>query len=113
GERATAMPEELALEERFRDGRAVECHERAALPRPALVERARGDLLAGPALARDQDRRAGVGDPPEEIVDRGHRGACADQVAEARRFLDDAPEVLHLFAQTPVLDGTLERHHEG
>src|SRR5262249_45170022 len=61
----------------------------------------------------DENRRAGVGDPAEEIVDRGHGGAGADEVAEARRFLDDAPEVLHLLAQAPVLDGTLERHHEG
>src|SRR5262245_11623427 len=107
------MAEELALQQGLGDRRAVERHERLALARTPLVQGAGGNLLAGAALSGDEHRGARVGNPPEQIVDRRHRRARADQVPEVGRLLDDAAELLDLLPQPPVLDGTFERDHEG
>src|SRR5439155_14327256 len=57
GERAFLVAEDLALEQRLRDGGAVDGDERIAMTGRQLVERARRQLLAGAALAREQDGR--------------------------------------------------------
>src|SRR5581483_9511606 len=51
GERAPFVAEELALEQRLGDRRAVDRDEAAAVPRRQPVERAREQLLAGARLA--------------------------------------------------------------
>ena len=53
GERAASMAEELGLEELSRQCGDVHGDEGRIAPRTARVERARDDLLTGPALAED------------------------------------------------------------
>ena len=60
GERALLVPEDLALEERLGNRRAVDRHERLSRALTELVDRLRDHLLAGARLAADQHRR-GVG----------------------------------------------------
>ena len=52
GERALLVAEQLALEQRLRQRGAVDRHERSRRALAPGVQRARGDLLAGAALAR-------------------------------------------------------------
>ncbi len=59
GERAARVAEQLALEQRLADRRAVDGHERARRALAVGVHRARDQLLAGAALARDQHGRVG------------------------------------------------------
>src|SRR4029077_11743949 len=54
-ERALDVPEHLALDQLAGDGRAVELDERAIPAGREGVDRARDQLLARPALARDED----------------------------------------------------------
>jgi hypothetical protein len=54
GERTPDVTEELALDEGGGDRRAVEHHERAPGARALLVQRLRGELLAGPGLSLDE-----------------------------------------------------------
>ena len=57
GEAAAAMAEQLAVGELPRGARAVVGQEHAAMPRRAGVNGARDEILAGAALAGDQDRQ--------------------------------------------------------
>src|SRR5262249_19569325 len=59
GERTPLVTEQLALEERLRDRRAVDRDERAALALAQLMNRAGEQLLPRPGLAEEQDRGAG------------------------------------------------------
>src|SRR4029079_7476091 len=59
GEGAALVAEELVLEQRLRDGGAVDGDEGAALSRRQCVECAREELLPGAALAEEQDRAVG------------------------------------------------------
>ena len=60
GERAAHVAEQLALEQRLRAARAqLTATNGPAGAAPAIVERARDQLLAGAALAGDQHRRVG------------------------------------------------------
>ena len=56
GERAAHVAEQLALEQRLGYGAAIDRDERARLARTVIVQRARDQLLAGPALADQHDR---------------------------------------------------------
>ena len=74
GGRSLLDPEQLRLEQRLDDRRAIDRDERAA-PTPAqLVHLARDELLAGSALAFDQDREVSGGDTldtrPQILHDR-------------------------------------------
>ena len=83
GESALLVAEELALDERFRDGGAVDLHERATRPSALEVDGAGHQLLACAVLPEDED--AGVG---------------------IRALVDDAPDLFHrlAFADHAVLD---------
>jgi hypothetical protein len=61
-ERAFAVAEQLALEERVLDRAAVQGDEAALVPLRHAVDDAGEELLAGPAFAADEDRRGGGGD---------------------------------------------------
>src|SRR6185295_11296167 len=56
GESSLLVPEQLALQQILGDGAAVDRDERRATPRASAMERARDELLARAALARDEDR---------------------------------------------------------
>jgi len=57
GDRTALVTEELGFEKRFGQGRAIQCHERAARAPRAAVNEAGNDLLVGPRLAGQQHRR--------------------------------------------------------
>ena len=61
GEAAALVAEQLALEERFGDGRAVDRDERIAAPRAPGVNQTGDDFLPDPALAGDEDLRVRSG----------------------------------------------------
>ncbi len=79
GERAPLVAEQLALHQGGGDGGAVHLHQRRLPPRAQLVDGPGHQLLAGAALAQQQDGRVGPGHP----ADRIHRGlpgrACPHQ----------------------------------
>src|SRR5690606_14975540 len=67
GEAALLVAEQLALEQRLGERGAVQLDERTGDARRALVERVRDELLAGPALAGDQDRRTARRDLVDDL----------------------------------------------
>ena len=93
GEGSSLVAEELALEERLGERGAVDRHERLAGPRAAAVEGAGRHLLAGAALAAQQDGRVGGGDAGEQPLDLPDARARADH-AGVQSALD--PPVLLL-----------------
>jgi hypothetical protein len=108
GEGAARVAEQLAVDEGLRDRAAVEGDERAARPRAPVVNGARGQLLAGPALAVDEDADVGLGhlrDGGEHLADR-RRGADheLELVAELDLLLEDARPPL----QAAVVAGAQE-----
>ena len=62
GERAAHVAEQLRLEQRLGDRRAVHLDQRHVALRAAVVDRARHQLLAGAGLAGDEHRALGLGD---------------------------------------------------
>ena len=83
GEGAALVPEELALDQLAAERRAVDLHHRLRAPRAPVVERVRDQLLAGAALAADEHRHVGVGDPVDGLEQPAHRRAGADDALEA------------------------------
>ena len=100
GEGAALVPEQLALEERLGQRRAVQAHERTLGARAGQVDRLGDELLAGAALAADQDRgarRPDLRDQREHLLhlrvvgdDVTERVALAQAIAQLPRFLDQA-----------------------
>ena len=88
GERAALEAEQLRLEQLGRQRRAVHLDERLVAPERGGIERPRDQLLAGAALAANQDGHVGVGDaldraraPPPSA--RCGRRACGSATATA------------------------------
>ena len=81
GERAFFVSEEFALEERLRDGRAVDRDE-IALASAEFVERAGDQLLAGSAFALDEHAGPGRRDLPDGIHDLTDRRGVAEDVRD-------------------------------
>src|SRR3989441_241461 len=96
GERALLVAEQLGLEERLRQRRAVDGDEGPVAPRRALVDRARHQLLTRPALALDENRRRAVGGLLDERQHPPPGRAGADH-------LTLGAEVLQLLLERPVL----------
>ena len=71
------VTEQLAVDQRLGDRAAVERDEPLPCGAAALVERARDQLLAGAALALDQDRDVLLGEPIERVAQPAHRRATA------------------------------------
>ena len=89
------VAEQLALEQGFGYGGAVERQERPLGPRAVLHDRTRDQLLARAALAGHENGDVLRGDTPDRLVDIQHRGAAPEQRARAvvrlggRRLRDD------------------------
>ena len=112
GEGALHVPEQLALEQVLGHRRAVDRHE-GPVPAPALrVQRLGDELLAGPALARDEHRRLGVGHARDELAHLQHRGAGPEDLLEALGAVDLLAEALDLLAERPVPERPLDRERE-
>src|SRR5262249_40673840 len=81
-ERAADVAEQLALEQRIDDRGAVDRDKRPGLPRAALVERARGELLTRAGLARQQHDLGVRREPLDDAEDVLHRRAAPQHAAE-------------------------------
>src|SRR5207244_669018 len=90
GERAAHVSEELALDEVRRDGSAIDDDHRTFRASAALDELRGDELLAGAALAVDQDVDLARGDALEHREEALHDGALPDDAAELRRHGDAA-----------------------
>src|SRR5213075_3207980 len=77
GEGALLVAEELALDERLGNRRAVEVDEGAVRARPVAVEPARDELLAGSGLAQEAYRNLRLHDALHLVEEGAHRGALA------------------------------------
>lgn len=97
GEGAAFMAEQLALEDGFRDRRAVQRHERPAGARAEVVQAARHLLLAAAGFAADQHVDVGPGQLQHLASQVIHGAGHAQQL----RF--DTPLAGELLAQLTVL----------
>jgi hypothetical protein len=102
GEGAFHVAEQLALQQRLGDRRAVDRHERRLRAAAAAVDRARDQVLAGAALAGDQHVRRQRRHAIDGRQHRLQRAAAADQVARWRA-LERAAQVAVLQHEAPVL----------
>ncbi len=79
------MAKKLAFQQRLGDGGTVDRNERILLPGAGVVDSTGDDVLAGAALAQDQDRQVGAGDALQSATQGDDGGAVADNAgAEAR-----------------------------
>src|SRR5262249_35996710 len=88
-ESAFLVSEDLALEERRRDGRAVHGHEGRSRAGRQFVDGARHEFLARTALSSDQDRSGGGGGHLDHAVELLHGRPRAYQAP----YADDLPEL--------------------
>src|SRR5688572_20348511 len=109
GERALLVPEDLALEQRLRNRRAVDRHERLLGARAQLVDRLGDELLAGARLAPDQHRRRRRGGLLDDLVDLAHARTAADHVAEAAVLAQLPAQDLYLAPRVLPLDDLVEQ----
>src|SRR2546430_13505360 len=105
GERALLVTEQLRLEQRLGQRRAVHRDERAATPRRAPVAGAGDELLARSALALDEH----VGRAVRHLLDERHhpaeRGARADHLAPGAEVLQLLLDGTVLLDQVAPLEG--------
>ncbi len=109
-ERALLVPEDLALEQRLGNRRAVDRDERKRRARTELVDRLRDQFLAGARLARDEHRRAGRRRLLDHLVDLPHLGAVADHRPERAVFAQLTPQRLHFAKRLLPLDNLVEQN---
>src|SRR5689334_17694332 len=100
------MPKKLAFEERFRQGSAIQRHERLILARAIFVNGARGQLLACATLAANQDRGITYCDLLNKLIDLAHARTLAHHIV-LQTYL--RAQALVLAAQTLELAGVLDR----
>ncbi len=108
GKAALAMPEQLAFDQVFGDGRAIHFDERLGAARAAVVNGVRHQFLAAAALPIDQ----------HPSVSRGHQRQLLPQRLHGNAFADDlqlAPplflEALHFQFELALLQRVLHHHH--
>jgi hypothetical protein len=97
------MSEELALEQGFRDRPAVDRDEGPVAARAGRVHRARDQLLADPALPRDQHGARGAGAPGDLLAKGAHHAALADEGLRDRPRLMRVPRAQALSPQRLTL----------
>jgi hypothetical protein len=112
GEGAALVAEQLALDQRLGHRRQVDRDERRLGPRRVVVDRARDQLLAGAALAGDQDRRGRAGDPADQSEDLLHGLGPRDHVLEAVLALDLALQPRDLSPQRALGQGLVDQEQE-
>ena len=84
GEGAADVAEQLAFEQAFAEGAAVDADERAVAALAEAVDGVGDQLLAGAGFAEQQHRRAGAGHLPRGAEHLGHGGAGADDAGQRR-----------------------------
>ncbi len=95
------VSEQLRLQQRLGDRPAVDRDERAVAPAALRMDGVGEELLAGPALALDEHRGVGPGDPRHDVEDLAHLGRVADEVLEPGGRLR-VPHLLSRFGLHPV-----------
>ena len=83
GERALAMAEQLALDQRLGQRPAVDRDERLVGPQAVLMHGPGDQLLAGAGFAQDQHGRVRRRDLLDQPLDLLHAAAAADQLGLA------------------------------
>src|SRR5262249_1850036 len=112
GERSANVPEELALQERLGDGRAIDRNERTVGTTAVGVHRLGHELLAGAGLAGDEHGGVGGGDLDDADQDVAYGLRTADDVLESVALAELAGEGLHLAEEAPVLERLLHFEQE-
>jgi hypothetical protein len=108
-ERALLVTEQLGLEERVGDRRAVERHERLRRARTELVEGLRNQFFARAGLAMNEHGRGRRRRLFHDLVDLAHLETRADQPSERAALLKLAPQRPH-FTQRVISRGDLIEH---
>ena len=108
-EAAFDVSEQLALDQLFRNRRAVDFHEGFGFPRAQGVDGVRHQLFPGTALAVDQHAAVGRGHQLHLLAQRLHGHAVADD-AVFRLRVAAQPHVFEL--QPPVIQRVLQHHGE-
>src|SRR4051794_7585692 len=107
GEGAFLVAEDLALEQRLGNRRAVDRHERERRARAQLVDGLRDQLLAGARLAGDQHRRLRRRRLLDHAIHTADAGAVADDPSEASLLAQLAAQRAHLAERLLPLDRLL------
>ena len=112
GERSFFVTEELAFQQRVVQDGAVESDEGAGPPRIGRVQCLRDQLLAGPGLALDQDRRADrpdLLDQVEELADLRALGNHRVKMIVAAHLL---AQLLELVDELAAIEDALDQETE-
>ena len=112
GERTGLVAEELALEQRLRDGRALDRHERTARTRGCGVQRACDQLLACSRLSADQDRGVRLTQALDGVEHGSHRRTLADQATERGARVHEAAQLAVLAQRGAVRERTLDTEQQ-
>ncbi len=111
GKGALDVPKHLALQNAFRQGRAVDWEKRLTRSGALPVNGSGHQFFAGPALSNDQHRGARSGN----LVDQGpnplHRHALADEQIFLFRT-ERVAKLLVLLAQALLLESLLDQEHQ-
>ena len=102
GKGALLPAEQLALDERARNRRAVDAHHDATAPRTLLVNLGRDEFLSGTRFAEQQHRRIGRGHLSRLFEDALDGGASSNDDTGAEALLHLSPEVEILGLQVVV-----------
>ncbi len=112
GERPSFVSEKLALEERLGYCAAVDRDEGLVLSPTGVVERARDELLARPALALNQDRRLVLGNLADRREDFPDRIALPENPVDGLLLAHGLLERAVLASQRFTLFGFGERQQD-
>ena len=110
GERPFLVAEQLALEQRFRQGRAVDGDEREIPPRRSFVHGPRDQLLAGAGLAEDQDGADRLGHMADQLEHVVHPRAFAQDAMEGELLVQLLAQRGDFVGERALSQGSL--HHE-
>ena len=109
GERAAHVAEQLALEQRLDDGRAVDRDEATVAARPQLVQGARDELLARAGFSGNQRRLEVRRQPPDQAEQLLHRRSAPDHRTELQLAGDVALDGGHAVPPPVLVTNALEQ----
>ncbi len=112
GEGAFLVAEQDRLDQVLRDGAAIDGDERAAGALGRALDGARDQLLAGAALAFDQDRDVGLRGARAQPEDLAHLGRGGDEVFEGEAVLGLLLELLYFAGQRADLELVADRDRD-
>ncbi len=93
------MAEELALQQRLRDGGAIHGHEGPFAAQAVVMDGLGRQLFPCPAFAGDEDIRRAVRHAADQLEDLLHRLALAENLMEAVFLVDGSAELADFATQ--------------